>query len=97
MQGTGADIVSAARVLLNSKLQKHKVTGHICLTVHDSIVVDCPKKEVDLVAKLMYDSFNELPQYVKKIFDIDLPFPFPGEVKYGPNLADMIEIKESEL
>lgn len=45
----------------------------------------------------MYDSFNELPQYVKEVFDIDLPFPFPGEVKYGPNLADMIEIKESEL
>jgi hypothetical protein len=37
----------------------------------------------------MIDVFNDLPLNFKKIWGVDLPCKFPGEVKYGPNLKDM--------
>lgn len=58
-------------------------------TVHDSIVVDCPQDKVQDVTSIMVKVFDDIPLNVKKLFNITLPCPFPGEVKVGTTLGDM--------
>jgi hypothetical protein len=60
-------------------------------TVHDSLVADVCKKELDIVIEMMYNAFNDLPKNMKKFWGIETPIPFPCEVKYGPNLGEMVK------
>ena len=94
VRGTGHDIVMMARISLKNRLNKYKMQSRIVQTVHDSIVTDGPDDEIVAVSNIMYDVFDDLPKNFKKIFNIDMPIPFPGEVKYGKNLAQMKEIAQ---
>lgn len=85
VQGTGHDLMSIARVSLRRRLGG----DYLISTVHDSIVVDCPTKEVDKVEKTMYNVFDDLPENVRRLWNVDLPCAFPCEVKIGRNLRDM--------
>lgn len=64
----------------------------IC-TVHDDIVLDCPTKEVDNVAKMCYDVFHDVSDNIERIWKIKMPLRFKGEVFVGKNLKDMQEYK----
>jgi DNA polymerase I-like protein with 3'-5' exonuclease and polymerase domains len=88
VQGTGADIMMVARISLFRRLSK---LSQILLvsTVHDSIVLDCPEKDVPFIGELALSVMDDLPKNFRKLWGIDLPCTFPGEVKYGPTLANM--------
>jgi twinkle protein len=91
VQGTCADIMMVARVTLarrlslTPKLQSVKLVS----TVHDSIVLDAPTALVEDVSALAISCFDDLPKNFKKLWGIDLPIAFPGEVSIGPNLKEM--------
>jgi DNA polymerase I-like protein with 3'-5' exonuclease and polymerase domains len=90
VQGTGADIMMIARISLMRRLRNLLSTRALLVsTVHDSIVLDCPTEEVPSIGGLAVDVFNDIPGNVKKLYGIDLPCPFPGEVKVGYNLKEM--------
>jgi hypothetical protein len=57
--------------------------------VHDDLKLDSPDEEVDIVVKMAYQVFEDLPKNFKKLFGIDLPIPFPGEVSVGKDLLNM--------
>ena len=97
VQSFGADIVSIARVSLFRRLKDYSREIRLISTVHDSIIADCPDKNVADIGKLMYECFNDVPKNVKKIWGIDLPIDFPGEVKVGKNLAQMRKVKYEEF
>jgi DNA polymerase I-like protein with 3'-5' exonuclease and polymerase domains len=79
-----------ARISLMRRLKSLSSTRALLVsTVHDSIVLDCPKAEVQSIGGLAVDVFNDIPGNVKKLYGIDLPCPFPGEVKVGDNLKEM--------
>lgn len=95
VQGTGADIMMIARISLWRRLNALQLTQVLPVsTVHDSIVLDCPTHMVRSIGGLAVDVFNDIPGNVKKMFGIDLPCPFPGEVKVGYNLKDMKKLDE---
>ncbi len=90
VQGTCADIMMVARITLARRLhqqQLHQVK--LVSTVHDSIVLDAPTNLVDTVSAIATSCFDDLPKNFKKLWGIDLPIAFPGEVSIGPNLKDM--------
>ena len=58
-------------------------------TVHDSVLIDCPEKEVDKVVELCYQTFEEFPSFWKKVFNSDFNVPLKVEVQTGPNWGDM--------
>lgn len=86
VQGTGNDILSISRVSLKRRLP---ASVKMILTIHDSIVADCPSEHLAQTAKMMIEVFNDIPANIKKLFGITTPIAFPGEVKIGPNLRDM--------
>lgn len=90
VQGTGADIMMIARISLWRRIVAFGLTQvKLVSTVHDSIVLDCPTHLVPTIGSLAIEVFNDIPGNVKKMFGIDLPCSFPGEVKVGHNLKDM--------
>lgn len=92
VQGTGADIVQIARISLSNRMKASTIRGCLVSTVHDSIVADVHEDDIDKMAKMMYDVFDDLPKNFQKLFNYDLIIPFPCEVKFGPNMADMEEL-----
>jgi DNA polymerase I len=93
VQGTGADLMTVARISLMRRLKDMKMKSLLCSTVHDDIKVDCPEEEVEKVADTALSVFDDLPKNVKKLYGVDLPVQFPGEVSVGFNLKDMKEYK----
>lgn len=91
VQGTGADLMSIARVSFFKYLKQQKL-DHIVLlvsSVHDSIVVDAPAYLLSTVADLFHEAFANLIPNIKNIWGYDWQVPLACEVKYGPNMKDM--------
>lgn len=96
VQGTGADLMMIARISLSNRLDKYKMYKVLLFTtVHDSLICDCPKDQVQATANIMYDVFNDLPLNVKRLFNYELSIPFPCEVKVGQNLFDMAPLQRT--
>lgn len=89
VQGTSADIMAIARVSLYRRLTASGLASKVISSVHDSIVLDCPKEELDKVAEMMYDVFNDIPKNALKLFGWKMNVPYAAEVKYGDNLTEM--------
>lgn len=88
VQGTGADIMKVARISLSSRLKKSSMKALLVSTVHDDLKLDVPDSEVDAVVKMAYSVFDDIPKNFKRLFNVDMPIPFPGEVSVGYELAD---------
>lgn len=50
LQGTAADIMKIAMIELDKMLAKHK-DAHMLLQIHDSVLVECPEREADELAR----------------------------------------------
>jgi DNA polymerase-1 len=92
VQGLGADIMTIVRVDFFNRLQQLNLQAKIINTVHDSIVVDCPQKEVDTIAELFYNIYTDVPKNFKKLFGVEYNLPLTNEISIGPNLKDLTEI-----
>lgn len=95
VQGTGADIVATARVAIWREIRRRGKSNEwlLCNTVHDSIVIDCPKDDVQEVANMMYEVFDKLPEILYNRFKWKVAIPLPAECKVGPNLLEMKDIE----
>ncbi len=96
VQGTGADIMTVARISIAKRMKAAKLKSILISTVHDDIMADCPPEEVKTVGKIMYEAFDDLPKNFKALFGVDMNIPFPGEVKIGLNMADMKDLTYEE-
>ena len=89
VQGTGADLMAIARISLWNRMKQGGLKSLMVSTVHDDIKVDAPDNEVERVADMALQVFKDIPKNVKRLFNIDLPIPFPGEVSVGKDLLNM--------
>ena len=79
-------------VLINLRNKLNELSSRIILTVHDSIVVDCLKSELETVTRLAKEAFAEIYVDYKKRFNYDLKMPIEWEIKVGPNQLELEEI-----
>lgn len=89
VQGLGADLMSIARVSFFRRFKAAGFSGKLISTIHDSIVVDVPKEEVEAVCIMFEEVFNDIPLNYKRIFGVEFPLPCRCEVSYGPNKLDL--------
>jgi len=71
--------------------------SRLVLTVHDSLIADCPDDEVDRVVKLFYAVGNNLPKYLEAYYGLKWNVNLKCEVEVGKNLFDMEYIPEDSL
>ncbi|RLK64130.1 DNA polymerase I [Atopobacter sp. AH10] len=74
IQGTAADILKVAMVKIDEVLREKNYKTAILLQVHDELVLNVPKNELDVMVKL-------IPQLMEEA--IDLAVPLISETNYG--------------
>ncbi len=80
LQGTAADIVKVAMVAVDELLAQKGFATKMLLQVHDELVFDVPKKEMDSVADMIGKKMSGI---------IKLNIPLVVNFKYGPNWLEM--------
>jgi DNA polymerase I-like protein with 3'-5' exonuclease and polymerase domains len=82
------DLVPIACIRLRKMMKQHKVRSVFCNTVHDSLVLDCPPDEVELMKRLIATAMLGLPEEVKSRYGYEMVMPLNAELKVGPNWLD---------
>ncbi len=80
IQGTAADIMKIAMLKIPPALKKAKLNGKMLLQVHDELVLECPKDELEKTATLVKET-------MAKAYELDIPLS--TEARYGPNWGEM--------
>ena len=93
VQGFGADLVMLARLEASKRLKASGLEYKLISTIHDSIVADCPSKNVEVVGKILNDSIEYVPTLCKQVFGYDFSLPLTSEVQYGPNKKELVDLK----
>lgn len=80
IQGTAADIIKLAMVNYYESDQKDKFNAELLLQIHDELVFDIPKSEVD-----------DFIAFIKDIMEhaLEMEVPLKVEYEYGPNWYTM--------
>jgi DNA polymerase I len=95
VQGTGADIMTIARISFYNRVKKLGIPCKFVSTVHDSIVVDCESKYLQQLADIFYAVFDDLIMNIEKLFGYEWKTPLACECKFGPNMKDHTKILRS--
>ena len=95
VQGFGADLVMLARIDFWKNLKDSGLEALFIQTVHDSLVVDTPSKNVYTISQMLQDSVARIPDLCREHFDYDFSLPMTSEVMVGPNKKDLKEYNAS--
>jgi len=76
IQGTAADIMKVAMVLIQTDIEKRRLQSRMVLTVHDELVFESPPEEQEALEKLVLNHMENA---------ILLSVPLPVEAGWGPN------------
>lgn len=66
MQGTAADLIKMAMNQVQNWLANKKLKSMIIMQVHDELVLEVPKEELDIIKK-------EVPRIMSKVASLDVP------------------------
>jgi DNA polymerase-1 len=84
IQGTAADIMKLAMLKIPAALQNAGLKGKMLLQVHDELVLECPKSEVEKTAKVVQETMeNAYP----------LSIPLETEARAGVSWGKMSVLK----
>ncbi len=79
VQGTAADIIKLAMVRVFNELASGKFEARLILQVHDELVVECPRGEVEAVADLVRNAMEQI---------LTLDVPLVADVSAGNSWYD---------
>ena len=80
IQGTAADIIKLAMIRVQKRLDEEGLRTKMLLQVHDELVFETPKEEMDALKDLVFD---EMPAAM------DLTVTLKVDAKWGPTWGDM--------
>ena len=79
IQGTAADIIKLAMIKAAAGLKAANVRSRILLQVHDELVLEVPKDEVDVVSAILKDAMENV---------VKLSVPLSVDINVGKNWAE---------
>lgn len=89
VQGFGADLVMLARIEFFNNFIKSGLEGFFIQTIHDSLVVDTPSKNVYNISVLLKNAVEKVPDLCRQHFNYDFTLPLNSEILVGPNKKDL--------
>lgn len=95
VQGTGADIMCIARISAYNRIRFLGIPCKFISTVHDSIVVDCKTVDLQQIADVFYQVFDDLQKNIWKMFKYEWKTPLACECKFGNNMKETQKILRS--
>lgn len=87
IQGTAADILKVAMVRLWCQLKERGLRSRMILQVHDELVLEVPREELDEAAQLVIET-------MEGAFPLDAPLKV--DVQVGENWLEMYEYRRKE-
>ncbi len=96
IQSTGSDCTLQALIQINKWLRENGFRSRIAVTVHDSIVIDCPKDEAIEVAKKVKHVMEHLAEY-NEFYKFLGDVPIVSEMEIGYNYGDAYECTIEDL
>lgn len=99
IQGSGAFLTNSSVIYINKFIEDRNMRSKVILTVHDSIVIDCPAEEVHIMARAAKYIMENLP--IDWLF-IDwkgekLRYPIAADIEIGVTYNDMVDYDMEEL
>jgi len=92
IQGGASDCTLMSLCIMNYKLFEHKLDSKICMTVHDSIVMDVHKDEFLIVSQIIDQVMGNIGHYAPLYFSgVDMSWlcvPSKYDIEYGPNYKE---------
>ena len=79
IQGSAADIIKMAMVSIYNKLKKEGLSSKLVLTIHDELIIEAHKDEIQYVKEMMKTTMEEV---------IDLKVPLKVEIIEGDTWYD---------
>ena len=58
IQGTAADIIKLAMVRVDARLRREKMQGHLILQVHDELILEVPKHELERACAILKEEME---------------------------------------
>ncbi len=83
IQGTASDILKIAMTRIVEKFKKKNLGARMIMQVHDELVFEAPKKELDETVKIAVEEMRGAVSFL---------VPMDVSVKCGPNWLDMEEL-----
>jgi DNA polymerase-1 len=84
IQGTAADIMKLAMLKIPPAIAAARLNGQMLLQVHDELVLECPREELEKTAQLVKETMADA---------YPLSIPLATEAKWGRSWGEMTEIK----
>jgi DNA polymerase-1 len=85
IQGTAADIMKLAMLNIQPALQKAGLQGKMILQVHDELVLECPRPELEQMAGLVQ-------QVMENAYPMSIPLS--TEARWGTNWDELKPISD---
>jgi DNA polymerase-1 len=83
IQGTAADLMKRAMLAVRRRMTGERLSARMLLTVHDELVFEAPRDEVDTLARLAREEMAGA---------LGLTVPLKVDVAAGPNWLDVAEV-----
>ena len=80
VQGTTSDIINAAMVQVQKRLEDDGMRSRMLLQVHDELIFEAPKEETETLGAMLREVMPSA---------LDLSVPIKIDLKTGYNWADM--------
>lgn len=93
VQGLGADLMAIARVSLYNRLKPRSLRSKLICTVHDSIVVDSPRGEIDEIVTVVNEVWKDIPRNFNRLFGVEFDLPLRCEILVGNDWGNLEEYK----
>ena len=88
VQGTSSDIINAAMVLVQQRLESDQLEARMLLQVHDELVFELPRSEEAALSALLHDTMPKA---------LELSVPLKIDIKRGDNWAEMDAQREQPM
>jgi len=76
IQGTAAELIKIAMINVNNRIKKSKLNSKMILQIHDELLFEVPKAEIDLLSSLVKEEMENA---------IQLDIPLKVDCDYGKN------------
>ena len=71
IQGTAADIMKYAMIAVQKKLKELNLKSKMVAQVHDELIIDCVKEEVEIVSKILKETMSSVVD-INVLLDVDV-------------------------
>ncbi len=79
LQGSASDIIKIAMIRVYNRIKNEGLKSKLILQIHDELIVDCPKSELDSVKRILKEEMESV---------VSLEVPLIVEVSEGRTLYD---------